>query len=221
MTDTSWAGARSHVRGNARRRGRPPASDSAVTRERILAAARRVFAESGYEASTFQAIAVEIGLTRPAINNYFPSKSALYTEVVCRAGNEVREAVDTASAAPTLADQVLEFLRVTVHGEDADPALAGFLVQSAMEAQHLPNGSRDCEAAALIEKFVREAVDAAVERGELPAGIDTNEMTDTLMGVVWGTAFQVSRGLHRDSMRADRMLGQLGALLDHGLRRAG
>ncbi len=60
-----------------RRRGRPPASDSAVTRERILQAARKVFAESGYDAATFQAIATEIGLTRPAINNSFPSKPAL------------------------------------------------------------------------------------------------------------------------------------------------
>jgi AcrR family transcriptional regulator len=57
MTET-WA--------PARRRGRPPASDSALTRERILQAAQKVFAESGYEAATFQAVAVEIGLTRPS-----------------------------------------------------------------------------------------------------------------------------------------------------------
>ena len=66
MTEISWA--------PARRRGRPPASDSALTRERILQAALKVFAEFGYEAATFQAIAVEIGLTRPAINNYFSNK---------------------------------------------------------------------------------------------------------------------------------------------------
>ena len=205
MSDTAW--------GQVRRRGRPRASDSTATRERILHAARKVFAESGYESSTFQAIAVEIGLTRPAINNYFSSKSALYAEVVGRAGDAVRAAAAVASAAPTLAEQVLEFLRVTVRGEDADPALAGFLVHSAMEERN--------DAVALIESFIREAVGSAISRGELPPGIDTDELTDTLMGVVWGTAFQVSRGRNRDSVRADRMLGQLGALLDHGLRQAG
>lgn len=221
MTDTTWAGPRDRVRNTARRRGRPPASDSALTRERILQAALRVFAESGYEAATFQAIAVEIGLTRPAINNYFPSKSALYGQVVDRTSTAVREAIEAASAAPTLAEQVLEFLRLTVHGEDADRALAGFLVQSAMEAQHLPTSGDQGEAALLIETFIRERVDAAGERRELLPGIDADEVTDALMGVVWGTAFQVSRGLHRDTTRAERMLGQVGALLDHGLRRAG
>ena len=201
-----------------RRRGRPPASDSAVTRERILAAARRIFAESGYEAATFQAIAMEIGLTRPAINIYFPNKSALYGEVVSRAGNTVLEAVRAAESAPTLGDQVLEFIRVAFRGQDADPALAGFLVQSAMEARQVDS---DSDPAVIIERFVGDAVAAAIERGELGADADTDALTDTLTGVLWGAAFQVSRRLHPDRVRADRMLGQLDALLDHGVRRAG
>ena len=210
MTDTS--------RATVRRRGRPPASDSAVTRERILAAARRIFAESGYAAATFQAIAMEIGLTRPAINIYFPNKSALYGEVVNRAGNTVLEAVRAAESAPTLGEQVLEFIRVAFRGQDADPALAGFLVQSAMEARQVDSGS---DPAMIIERFVGDAVAAAIERGELGSEADTDALTDTLTGVLWGAAFQVSRRLQPDRVRADRMLGQLDALLDHGVRRAG
>lgn len=210
MTDTP--------RATVRRRGRPPSSDSAVTRERILQAARRIFAESGYESATFQAIAMEIGLTRPAINIYFPSKSALYGEVVARAGDIVIEAVRVAEAAPTLGEQVLEFVRVAFRGQDADPALAGFLVQSAMEAHHAP---LDRDPAIIIERFVRDAVATAIERQELGADVDTDALTDTLTGVLWGAAFQVSRRLHPDRLRADRMLGQLDAILDHGVRRAG
>lgn len=213
MTDTSLA--------TVRRRGRPPASDSAVTRERILQAARKVFAMSGYDAATFQAIAVEIGLTRPAINNYFASKSDLYAEVAGRAGRAVLEAIRSASTAPTLAGQVIDFLRLTVHGEGADPALAGFLVQSAMDGeQPAPSGGTP-HAAALVERFIHDAVAAAVRRGEVPLGGDIDALTDALTGLVWGTAFQASRGLQRDGVRADRMLGQLGALLDRELGRAG
>lgn len=201
-----------------RRRGRPPASDSAVTRERILAAARRIFAESGYEAATFQAIAMDIGLTRPAINIYFPNKSALYGELVSRAGHTVLEAVRAAESAPTLVEQVLEFVRVAFRGQDADPALAGFLVQSAMEARHAP---ADQDPAVIIEGFVRDAVAAAIERGELGSEADTDALTDTLTGVLWGAAFQVSRRPPAERVPADRMLGQLDALLDHGVRRAG
>ena len=210
MTDTS--------RATVRRRGRPPASDSAVTRERILAAARRIFAESGYAAATFQAIAMEIGLTRPAINIYFPNKSALYGEVVNRAGNTVLEAVRAAESASTLGEQVLEFIRVAFRGQDVDPALAGFLVQSAMEARQVDS---DSDPAVIIERFVGDAVAAAIERGDLGSDADTDALTDTLTGVLWGAAFQVSRRLQPDRVRADRMLGQLDALLDHGVRRAG
>ena len=200
MTDTSWA--------PARRRGRPPASDSALTRERILRAAQKVFAESGYEAATFQAIAVDIGLTRPAINNYFSSKSALYNAVVFRVGNVVLDAIHTASAEPDLAAQVLTFIRVSIRGED--PSLSGFLVQSAMDVEHAPSG--EGEAAALIERFVRAAVAAAAHRGEIERSPDG--LTEVLMGLVWGMAFQLGRG---DRATADRMLAELQLVLKRGL----
>ena len=202
MTETSWA--------PARRRGRPPASDSAVTRQRILQAAQKVFAESGYEAATFQAIAAEIGLTRPAINNYFNSKSALYDAVVCQVSNAVLDAIHIASEEPTLAGQILTFIRVAVRGGDVDPSLARFLVQSAMDVDHLP--TREGEAAALIERFVRAAVGAAVHRDEITRVPDG--LTDMLMGLVWGMAFQQARS---DDDAADRMLDELRVVLEHGL----
>src|SRR6187397_3551753 len=62
--------------------GRPPAAKAAETRERIVRAAREVFSELGYDAATFQAIAIRADLTRPAINHYFASKRVLYREVV-------------------------------------------------------------------------------------------------------------------------------------------
>jgi TetR/AcrR family transcriptional repressor of uid operon len=203
MTDT-WA--------PARRRGRPPASDSALTRERILQAAQKVFAEFGYEAATFQAIAAEIGLTRPAINNYFSSKAALYGEVVYRVSHIVRDAIGVASKAPTLADQILTFIRVAFRAEGRDPSLAAFLVQAGMDVQHLPGG--DCQAANLVERFVRIAVASAVRRGEVSDGAEG--LTDMLMGLVWGAAFQIGRG---NSERADRMFEQLCGMLDQGLVR--
>lgn len=202
MTEISWA--------PARRRGRPPASDSALTRQRILQAAQKVFAEYGYEAATFQAIAVEIGLTRPAINNYFNSKSALYDAVVCRVGNAVLDAIHTASDAPTLAGQILAFIKLAVRDGDADPSLARFLVQSAMDVGHLP--TRGGEAAALIERFVRAAVGAAVHRGEITRIPDG--LTDMLTGLVWGMAFQQARS---DGAGMDRMLDQLRVVLERGL----
>ncbi len=202
MTETLWM--------PARRRGRPPASDSAVTRERILRSAQDVFAESGYEAATFQAIAADIGLTRPAINNYFNSKSELYEEVVGRVSDALLDAIRVGSKEPTLAGQLLTFIRMATRGGDTEPSPAGFLVQAVMDVGHIPVGGR--RAAEIIERFVRNAVGAAVQRGEISA--DPEGLAEMLMGLVWGTAFQLGRG---DTVRADRMLTQLRALLDRGL----
>lgn len=202
MTDVSWA--------PPRRRGRPRASDSAATRERILRAAQKVFATSGYEAATFQAIAVEIGLTRPAINNYFDSKSSLYTAVECRVSNAVLDAIHTASQAPTLAEQVLTLIRAAVRGDGENPSLARFLVQAAVDAEHLPAAQN--EAATLIDGFIRHAVRAAQCRGELTGRSDG--LADMLMALVWGMAFQLGRS---DEARAERMLEQLRAVLQRGL----
>ena len=47
-----------------------------------MRAAREVFSELGYDAATFQAIAIRADLTRPAINHYFASKRVLWAEVV-------------------------------------------------------------------------------------------------------------------------------------------
>ncbi len=197
----------------SRRRGRPPASDSAVTRERILQASRKVFAESGYEAATFQSIATEIGLTRPAINNYFPSKPALYAEVAGRAADAVAEAVREASAAPTLTGQLIEFLRLIERGDGVESALAGFLVQSAIEAARPPHAGGQTKVVEYVERFVADAVAGAIHRREISPQTDAEAIADALMGLLWGSAFQISWGLGSDTSRTARMLSQLDLLL--------
>ena len=53
-------------------------------REQILAGARRCFAENGYEGATVARLEREIGLSRGAIFNYFPSKEDLFVELAVR-----------------------------------------------------------------------------------------------------------------------------------------
>lgn len=52
--------------------------------EEILEGARRCFAEHGYEGATVARLEQEIGLSRGAIFNYFPSKDALFLELARR-----------------------------------------------------------------------------------------------------------------------------------------
>ena len=53
-------------------------------REQILGGARRCFAENGYEGATVVKLEEEIGLSRGAIFNYFPSKEDLFVELAVR-----------------------------------------------------------------------------------------------------------------------------------------
>lgn len=64
----------------------PKISDErkAARREQILEGARRCFAESGYEGATVAKLEGEIGLSRGAIFNYFPSKEDLFIELAVR-----------------------------------------------------------------------------------------------------------------------------------------
>jgi AcrR family transcriptional regulator len=61
----------------------PKISDErrAQRREEILEGARRCFAEHGYEGATVAKLEREIGLSRGAIFNYFPSKEDLFIEL--------------------------------------------------------------------------------------------------------------------------------------------
>jgi AcrR family transcriptional regulator len=55
---------------------------SEVTRERILKAAERLFAERGYDATSVRAIVAKARVNQAAINYHFEGKDGLYREVL-------------------------------------------------------------------------------------------------------------------------------------------
>jgi AcrR family transcriptional regulator len=57
----------------------------AVTAERVLDVAERLFGERGYSGTALRAIAAEVGIQNPSLYKHFASKAALYDAVIERA----------------------------------------------------------------------------------------------------------------------------------------
>ncbi|MFF5345787.1 TetR family transcriptional regulator [Streptomyces althioticus] len=68
--------------GAPRRRGRPPAAESAGTRDRILDAAREEFSARGYEKTSVRGIAKAAGVDSALVHHYFGTKERVFEAAV-------------------------------------------------------------------------------------------------------------------------------------------
>lgn len=94
--------------------------DAAATREAILRAASRRFAERGFAHVTLQEIADDAGVTPALVNRYFVSKRALFELVAARVRTD--NAWDWATVTPrSLAAGIVDFWKGP---EGREPALA-------------------------------------------------------------------------------------------------
>ena len=93
------------------------------TRERILVAAERIFAEYGYEGASFGRIAQEVNLPKSNVVYYFQTKKALYRLVVedifnvwRRAADDIQPDSDPEQALGAYIDTKLELARMRPFG---------------------------------------------------------------------------------------------------------
>jgi AcrR family transcriptional regulator len=91
---------------------------SDVTRERILKAAERLFAERGYDGASIRAIVAKARVNQAAINYHFDGKDGLYREVLraaFRAMTEHQLAHAKETSGMSREDALFEFIRRQLH----------------------------------------------------------------------------------------------------------
>ena len=199
--------------------GRPPAAKAAETRKRILRAAREVFSERGYDAATFQAIAIRADLTRPAINHYFANKRVLYWQVLEETNSAVVAAsVQRARGETTLTRQVSAFIEGAIDSDIENPTAAAFLITATLESQRHPELSRSgIDSVSTTRAFLLWAINDGIQRGELDSDTDAAALTEMLLAVLLGVGFYA--GFIGSRHELDPVTDQLKLMLARSLTR--
>ncbi len=197
----------------ARRRGRPVNSDSAETRSRILKASRQVINERGYQAATFQAIAIAAGLSRPTLHYYFSSREEIYQTLVAESAGLIAHIVAEAQRPRTLAEQFAALIAAVREVDVHDRSQIAFLVSARLESTRNPelrsyagNDLQDCLAA---------LVTAAKVRGELAEDTAVAPVVELLHALFLGVGFYA--GFVDDAADIFSITRQLARTVSHGL----
>jgi AcrR family transcriptional regulator len=154
------------------------------SRELILDAAERLFAERGYEATSLQDVGTEAGVSRGTPSYFFRSKEQLYQAVLTRCFAQVRSAVQTGRERARRSGEPPDVVLAGVVGDYFDFILAHPRFVRLLEREALAGGSRLGSVAPLA---VREAVEAmAEELGLLGADQDqARQLTLSILSLCW------------------------------------
>lgn len=98
--------------------------DDLATRNRLLVAAVKLFADRGYEASSMRELAAEVGVKAPAIYNHFESKSEVLVLAVDYALSDFLLTVLTGLEDFEPSERLFELLRRHALYKTADVALS-------------------------------------------------------------------------------------------------
>ena len=173
---------------------RVSAAHEREVRERIVAAAVRVFSDKGFHSSTIADVCRESGLSVGAIYTYFTSKEELFHQscdlIAARGLDELAERL---AGATTTAERMTIAIALYVETIDEYAGAPGqiSLVQAWAEADREP-GVREM-LAARRERLVGAGgylLRQGIASGELPAWLDVDAVTRGFLGLLDGLLLQ-------------------------------
>lgn len=151
-----------------RKLGRPPDSDSADTRRRILDAARIAFADRGYEVTTNRSLATAAGITSGALYHYFSSKLDLYVEIYRDVQTLISERFEAAIVDhDTFRDRLHAVLDESHQLNLEDHTLAQFLGAVRIDRRRHVEVDRAVRSIKVGTGFFRDLIDFGVATGEI------------------------------------------------------
>lgn len=153
----------------ARRRGRPPDTDSSDTRTALLNGARALFGERGYGAVTNKDLAAAAGVTTGALYHYVESKLDLYIAVHTDMQQQIYRRFQVAEASHhTFIGKLEATLDAARQMNAEDPTLARFVGTVRADLRRYPEvRARLGETQEERDEFFMGIVECGVDTGEI------------------------------------------------------
>jgi AcrR family transcriptional regulator len=149
----------------------------ATVRANVLAATLAELAEAGYAALTVEAVADRAGVHKTTVYRRWRDREALVIDALTDHVATERPIPDTGDIETDLLDLIRSLVRLV--NNPADRAGMAVLFSDAARVPEIAQIKRQFYA----DRFQRAApvIARAVERGQLPAGIDADELLQTLI----------------------------------------
>lgn len=209
----------------AERDGKRPSRghDPAKTKEEILAAATRIFAEKGLNGARVDEIADATDTSKRMIYYYFESKEGLYEAVLERAYRGIRrieQAIADSDLSPT--DALLAIIRNTFDYQADDPDFARLVaIENIQRARFLKQVADIREHNRPIIQSLGKLLDRGVASGVFRPGIDPVDLHWLISA---GAVFNVSNDatfslLFEETRSADEKRAARRAILEESVMR--
>jgi AcrR family transcriptional regulator len=156
------------------------------SRERILLAAKRLFARNGYENTSTIAVARDAGTSESQLMKHFGSKQGLLEEILDRGWVAIVERARGIPAERTRSARLLGMLQAIAIEMENDPELKELMT---LEAHRVRKDSRDVLSSAASRQF-SELMDSLLsemrERGEVRPELNVQVVRTALVGMIEG-----------------------------------
>ncbi len=180
-------------------------------RQQLFEVARDRFAQQGFHATSMDEIAEAAGVTKPVLYQHFPSKRALYVELLEETGRQLLNTLAEASTqAGSLRERVEIGFRAYFRFAIGDRSAFLFLLGTSLRS--------DPEFARIVEEILDAAAETIATLIEIPAPDEQRQM---LANAIVGMAESVGRKALRDPnavVDGDQLAEWIAELAWFGLR---
>lgn len=189
-----------------------------ATRGRLIDAARRLFAERGYDSTSVTEIAEAAGVTHAMINVYFNGKAGLLYEIISESNDDQ---ITRSSEAETLEGGTLErltrIMAIWAEADLSDPRLAAVIFGYSWQWPAQTEAHNRKQRHAAFEPK-RRIIARGIAEGELRTDLDVEELVHVVYAIyLWGVRPAIFEGASRQDC-LDTIRGRIELVLS-GARR--